>query len=71
MKLACGRSVVAKIRLPKLTLILTSPGYAFEASMCGKKKSTQALSTYYLRTKHVGRNQDLLVFTFKWLIQSR
>lgn len=39
MKLSCGRSVVAKIRLPRLTLvILTSPGYLSEANVCGKKR---------------------------------
>lgn len=38
MELAGGRSV-AKIRLPRLMLvILTSRGYLFEDKICGKKK---------------------------------
>lgn len=38
MRLACGRSVVTQIRLLWLMLIiLTSPGYLFEANMWEEK----------------------------------
>lgn len=33
------------------------------------EEKTQVFGTYCLSTRHVGRNQDLLVFTFKWLVQ--
>ena len=32
--------------------ILTSPGYLFEANICGKEKSTQVLRTCYLSIRH-------------------
>lgn len=44
---------VAQIRFPRPMLsILTSPGYLFQANVCGKTKSTQVLSTYYLSMRH-------------------
>lgn len=42
MKLSCGKSLVAKIRLPRLTLvILTSPGYLRPMYVGRKRKSTR------------------------------